>query len=154
MKRALRLAVAGTALLAIVLFQRAATPLGAAAPDFFLAATLAAPFLRRGSGGVVSLGLGGLRSSLSIDPVLPTLGFFLLAGEGASLMGSTFYGERAVLPSLLGFSAGLLAPLLRSLSPVGPPLPGAAELLLSAAGTAAASAAATAGGLVLRKLLR
>jgi hypothetical protein len=95
-----------------------------------------------------------LRASLSLDPVLPTLGFFLLAGEGASIAGATFYGERAALPSLLGFVAGLGAPFARALARGGPALPGTGDLLLSAAGTAAACTAATVGGLLLKKLLR
>jgi len=120
--------------------------LGEAAPDLFLAVGLAVVLRgRRGRGGGLLLGLGGLRSCFSIDPVLPTLGFFWLAGEGAVVVRNLFYGERPLVPAVLGLAASFLAPLARSLGPSGVPPPPATSWCLASATTGLATAALALG---------
>ncbi|MGH7151941.1 MAG: hypothetical protein ACREIU_14645, partial [Planctomycetota bacterium] len=90
MRSALARAVRLGGLLSLPLLALATRPLGGSAPDPLLAAGIAVAAARRDSFARTLLLLGALRASLSIDPVLPTLGTFLLLGQGTSLAAGTF----------------------------------------------------------------
>ncbi|HET6204364.1 MAG TPA: hypothetical protein VFI25_16345 [Planctomycetota bacterium] len=122
-------------IVALLLALPAAGPLGASSPDFLLAAAVALAARRRDSFAAGAVLLGGVRASLSVDPVLPTLGGFLLIAEGSSLAAGTFFGERAFVPGLCAAASAILLPLLRCAVPGGTPLAPSGDLLLSACGT-------------------
>ncbi len=140
MRRILARALGLAGLLALPLLALAARPLGGSAPDPLLAAGIAVAAARRETFSRTLLLLGVLRASLSIDPVLPTLGTFLLLGEGTSLAAGTFFGERAFVPGLAGALSAVVLPALLSVFPEGASPGSLGDLLVSALGTGALAA--------------